>query len=113
MLGSAQLDLLVARIVSGYAPDVIGLFGSHAHGTATANSDIDLFILKRTTEPSRRRAAQVRRLVPMLCKVDVVVLTHEELAEARRQPHSFHDTVSRHMKILYVRPGFDRAGLGL
>lgn len=113
MIAQAELDHLVARIAVGYGPDVIGLFGSHAIGRATERSDLDVVVIKSTPERPHKRAAHVRNLIPMMRKVDVVVLTPEEVVEARSQVHSFHYTVVRQLKVLYVRPGFDREALGV
>jgi predicted nucleotidyltransferase len=113
MIREAQLDDIVHRIVAGYAPEAIGLFGSYALGTATDASDLDLVVIKRTREPIHRRAAHVRHLFAIMHKVDVVVLTPEELSEAKRAPFTFHNTVYRQLKLLYLRPDVDRAGLGL
>lgn len=113
MIAPAELDLIIRRIVAGYSPDVVGLFGSHAIGTTTERSDLDLVVIKRTTEPAHRRSARVRQLVPMMRKLDVVVFTPEELAEARRHPHTFHNTVARQLKVIYVRGGFDPVSVGL
>jgi predicted nucleotidyltransferase len=113
MITQAQLDLIVARIVNGYAPDAIGLFGSYALATATDRSDLDLVVIKRTRERPSRRSAHVRHLIPMMNKLDVVVLTPEELAQARTTPHTFHNVLSRQLKVIYVAPGVDRAALGV
>ena len=37
------LNGIVKKIVEGYNPDKIILFGSYAYGTPTEDSDIDLF----------------------------------------------------------------------
>ena len=40
------LDQIVERLVQGYDPDRIILFGSHAIGTSREDSDIDLLVVK-------------------------------------------------------------------
>ena len=39
---------IVKKIVFGYSPQKIILFGSLAHGTPTKDSDVDLLIIKDT-----------------------------------------------------------------
>ena len=64
MISEAQIQAVVQRIVDGYAPDQIILFGSYAYGVPTADSDLDLLIIKKDAE--RRgidRDLAVRHLV--------------------------------------------------
>ena len=51
MITEAQIQAVVARIVEGYRPDRIILFGSYAYGTPTEDSDLDLLILKSGVQP--------------------------------------------------------------
>lgn len=73
---------LVAGIVRGTQPERVILFGSHARGEATAESDVDLLVVLETDEEPaeacvrvRRAARQARRGVPL----DVLVYTPDEL----------------------------------
>ena len=50
MVLQSDIQVLVNEIVEGYQPEKIYLFGSYANGTATDDSDIDLFVVKNTTE---------------------------------------------------------------
>jgi len=59
----AILRDLVARIVAGYAPQRIILFGSYARGEEREDSDIDLLIVKDTDERPIDRWMAVKRLV--------------------------------------------------
>jgi uncharacterized protein len=60
MVGSAQLERLLAAVVSWVEsrPDILGLalVGSHANGTARPDSDIDLLLL--AAEPRAYRHAE-------------------------------------------------------
>jgi predicted nucleotidyltransferase len=113
-MDKSTIDRIVERIVVNYRPDAVGLFGSHAIGTATATSDLDLVVIKNTREPQEQRAAHVRRLLlGVMTHIDVVVFTPRELVDARRQRHTFLNTVSQQLKLLWVRPGVTDEGLGL
>ncbi|MVN76097.1 nucleotidyltransferase domain-containing protein [Hymenobacter sp. HMF4947] len=48
-----QIQAVVRRIVEGYAPDRIVLFGSYAYGEPTEDSDLDLLIIKETAAARR------------------------------------------------------------
>ena len=40
------IQQIVEKLVSGYAPQKVILFGSYAYGDPTPDSDIDLLIIK-------------------------------------------------------------------
>ncbi|WP_083321069.1 nucleotidyltransferase domain-containing protein [Hymenobacter glacialis] len=64
MITEEQIQDVVQRIVEGYAPDRIILFGSYAYGVPTEDSDLDLLIIKRDAEEKRMaRAIAVRTLL--------------------------------------------------
>jgi predicted nucleotidyltransferase len=44
----SHLDIAVERLVEGLQPEKIVLFGSHARGTQSRASDLDLFIVQET-----------------------------------------------------------------
>ena len=85
MITEAQIQAIVARIVAGYQPDRIILFGSYTYGTPTDDSDLDLLVVKSGIGPSRmERAVAVRHLLwaPDMVPMDILVRTPEEVAEA-------------------------------
>lgn len=54
---------IAQTLATKYQPERVILFGSRATGTTRRDSDIDLLIIKSTTQPFYRRLAEVRRLV--------------------------------------------------
>ncbi len=78
------------------------LFGSHARGTATKRSDLDLLVLWETALPPLERIGQVLwalRELPWV--VEPVVLTPSEFEERRNLP--FLRGVLREAQLLYER----------
>ena len=70
---------IIKVIAEGYDPEKIILFGSYARGKAHDDSDLDLFIIKKTKEPYLQRSRTVRRLFrPYPCAMDIFVYTPEE-----------------------------------
>src|SRR5262245_3553910 len=57
------LEAIVDRLVTGYAPDRIVLFGSRATGAGRRDSDIDLLIVKETDRRPVDRRIEVERLL--------------------------------------------------
>jgi predicted nucleotidyltransferase len=63
MTSEQEIERLVKRIAEGYQPAKVILFGSHAWGQPTEDSDIDLLILKETSERCIDRWVAVRELI--------------------------------------------------
>ncbi|MBE0638215.1 MAG: nucleotidyltransferase domain-containing protein, partial [Bacteroidales bacterium] len=55
MIAESKTSEKVRKIASGYDPEKIILFGSYASGTASDDSDIDIFVVKDTELPRPRR----------------------------------------------------------
>ena len=82
-----QINALVEEIVSGYQPEKIYLFGSHINGKQTADSDIDLFIVKETRKRRLERNREVRKCINTYHQkgLDVFVFTPEELKKGMQE----------------------------
>jgi HEPN domain-containing protein/predicted nucleotidyltransferase len=98
------LDDIVQCLVSGYDPDRIILFGSHAVGEAREESDIDLLIVKETAQrPIDRRVDVERLLRDRRVPVDVLVYTPRELWELYAAGSPLVETVLESRRVLYMR----------
>ena len=88
MITEAQIQAVVQRIVEGYAPDRIILFGSYAYGTPTEESDLDLLVMK-AGDPRRKSERIVEiggfaRGGPDAPALDILVLNSAEEERARQ-----------------------------
>ena len=54
-----QVEEVVRRIVAGFSPDRIVVFGSHARGEQTPESDLDLLVVMPVTGARRKQAATI------------------------------------------------------
>jgi predicted nucleotidyltransferase len=82
-----RLHTIGNKIKRDYRAERVILFGSHARGDATEDSDVDLLVVAPTKERFFERMASVRRLIRDLrdgLAVSPIVLTPGEL-EKRRQ----------------------------
>lgn len=96
---------IVRRIVSEFEPDQIILFGSHARGTATADSDVDLLIVMPVSGSKREKALEIRlALKKFRIPKDIVVTTPEDFAWRKGIPGTVERPAELGGKVLYARP---------
>ena len=81
MTNSELIADMTARIAHDFDPLRIILFGSHARGDATPNSDIDLLIVLSEAPNKRQAAIEIRRaLRDFPVSKDIIVTTLDEIA---------------------------------
>lgn len=108
MITEAQIQAVVARIVEGYAPDRIILFGSYAYGTPTGDSDLDLLIIKQNAEVKRtertERAVAVWRHLwdASLPAMDILARTPAEIIKAANVAYSVETTAIQQGRLLHA-----------
>ncbi len=91
-------------------PVGVVLFGSHARGTATPDSDIDLLVIDTTPDERHRRSIMYpQALRPRMVPVDLIVLTSEEIIAPYHRRVPFVVDVLREGRWVYGDSG--RAGL--
>lgn len=96
---------MVAKLVSGYGPERVILFGSYAWGTPDGDSDIDLFIVKNTPERFIDRWTTVRRILSdrhRMVGLDVLVLTPSEVSERLSVGDQFVRQIVERGEVLYA-----------
>ncbi len=64
-----------------YHPQRIILFGSVARGEADADSDLDVLVIKDTTDPFVHRLETMAKLCPLGVHADILVYTPDELRQ--------------------------------
>ena len=105
MITEAQIQAVVQRIVAGYAPDRIILFGSYAYGTPTEDSDLDLLVIKHNAEAKRaeRSIAVWQHLWNAdLPAMDILIRTPAELERAAGIAYSVETIALRQGRLLYA-----------
>jgi uncharacterized protein len=102
MLTENDIARIARRIVEGYAPLVVGAFGSYAIGSARDGSDLDLVVIKQTAEsPAARRRAVQRLVFGVLYPLDVHVFTPEEFEETAYEEQSFTWIVAKQARLYH------------
>ena len=94
----------IDRIKELYRPEKIFIFGSYASGKITVDSDLDLFIIKRTTKSRRERQREVSRiLADRQVPVDILVFTPAETEKRRKIGDQFILDILNSGKLVYAK----------
>ncbi len=99
-----EVGRFVDKIKAQYKPEKIFVFGSFASGRITADSDIDLFIIKKTTKPRRERQREVSRLLlDREVPVDILVFTPGETKKREKLGDPFILDILNSSKLVYAK----------
>jgi len=92
------------RIVEAFDPEKIILFGSHAYGTPTPDSDVDLLIIMESDERPAKRSMRVSKVLqPRPFPMDILVRTPQEVARRLSLGDYFFIEIMKRGKVLYER----------
>jgi len=73
------VNRIVKRIVGRFAPEQVILFGSHANGTAGADSDIDLLVVMPVSGSKRQKIVEMGvALHDFAIAKDIMISTPED-----------------------------------
>ncbi|MCI0532766.1 nucleotidyltransferase domain-containing protein [bacterium] len=80
MITREKIQAVADKIAHEFEPEKIILFGSFAWGNPTEDSDVDLFVVKKSDKKRWEREYEIRRKIfPAGMPVDVLVYTPDEL----------------------------------
>jgi predicted nucleotidyltransferase len=104
MIGAKVLNEVTRRLVEGFHPERIILFGSQARGTADNRSDADFLVITDFTGKRRSLVLEMDRALRGLgIARDIVVITPDEFTRDREIPGTIARPASREGKVLYER----------
>lgn len=99
-----NLKDITRRIVDGYQPDRIILYGSNVDGKTRKGSDIDLLVIKDSHKrPVERRMEVERLLTDRLVPIDIIVYTPDETRRLFALGSPFIEEVLEKGRVLYMR----------
>lgn len=96
---------MVRKLVQEYRPERVVLFGSYAYGRPDEDSDIDLLIIKDTTERFMKRMLTVRRILTdpkRTIALEPIVLTPQEVSRQLAKGDQFIAEIIEKGKVLYA-----------
>ncbi len=89
-------------IAADFKPQRIILFGSHAYGKPTADSDVDVLVVMPKSRPVQRDTAiQIRVKVDAEFPVDVLVRGESEVERRVRERDMFMTQITTHGRVMY------------
>ena len=97
---------VVTKIKTEYDPEKIILYGSYAYGKPTADSDVDLFIIKNTDKRRVDRFVEVKTLIydpARRIPISPMVYTPEEVEKRLAIGDQFVEEVLTRGEVLYAR----------
>jgi len=104
-LPEGLLEEIVQRLVVELQPEQVILFGSHAWGLPSEDSDLDLLIIVSHSDlkPTERATQAFRALRGSFVPIDILVKTRAEVERFRRVPASLECEILEKGKVLYGR----------
>lgn len=96
-----EIKKITAQVIKNYQPEKIILFGSAARGDLNKDSDVDMLIIKETSEPRIDRIKKVLFSVDYNLPFEPLIYTQRELEERKKLDDSFILEILTQGKILY------------
>jgi predicted nucleotidyltransferase len=103
MVDTAHIIGLSASIARDFDPDRIILFGSHAYGTPTEHSDVDLLVIMPFEGKSRHKRLEIWGRARPEFPVDILVRRPEDTWRRYREWDPLIREALDHGKVLYER----------
>lgn len=102
MVDLTRIENLTSRIVREFKPEKVILFGSHAYGSPSKDSDVDILVILRFTGKPVRKAIEIRNSLNANVPLDLIVRTPEQVSERIAQNDSFMREIIERGRTLYA-----------
>lgn len=89
------------RIAETYRPEKVILFGSHAYGSPTPESDIDLLIVMKYEGSPVQQAIRISNELGLVTPMDLLVRTPEQIAARLQIEDGFIREILDQGKVMY------------
>ena len=89
------------KIGQEFRPERVFLFGSHAYGTPTPDSDVDILVILQHEGKGWKKASEIRTRVRPTFPVDLLVRTPEEIHERLTLGDCFIKEIVEKGRVLY------------
>ncbi|MBU2579174.1 nucleotidyltransferase domain-containing protein [Patescibacteria group bacterium] len=104
MLYQKELKKITKAIVEKYKPEKIILFGSLVWGKPNKDSDVDLFIIKKTSESIREFSRKIDgSIFPRPFPLDIIVSTPQQVKKRIEKEDFFIREIFKKGEVLYEK----------
>jgi predicted nucleotidyltransferase len=101
---SESLQKALDTIIRVANPDKVILFGSHARGEETPDSDYDFLVLKKGIKRRRKLAQKLyRSFIGVGVPIDVIVNELQEYEDLKKESYMIYKTIDEEGIVLYVK----------
>ena len=97
----AQIRQLCTRIAREFKPEKIILFGSHAYGQPTPESDLDVLVVMQFEGDPLEQAVTMLNRLNMLLPIDLLVRTPEQIQRRLEMGDRFMRDIIERGKVMY------------
>lgn len=99
-----QIGEMVSRIVEKFQPEKIILFGSHARGNASPDSDVDLLVIMSLSGSKREKMIEIGvALHDIPLSKDIIVTTPDEFQWRKEVVGTIERPAAKEGRLLYAR----------
>lgn len=97
----AYIRVICKKIADEFQPEKIILFGSHAYGTPTPESDLDLLVIMPFEGSPLAQAVKISRRLRLFLPVDLIVRTREQVQARLGMDDFFMRDIIERGKVMY------------
>jgi predicted nucleotidyltransferase len=97
----AHIRQLCKRIVQEFNPEKIILFGSHAYGQPTLESDLDLLVVMQFNGDPLEQAVSMLNCLNVLLPIDLLVRTPEQMRHRLEMGDRFMRDIVERGQVMY------------
>ncbi|MFN0078046.1 MAG: nucleotidyltransferase domain-containing protein [Prosthecobacter sp.] len=101
MIDLSRIRRYTDAIAERFKPQRIVLFGSHAYGRPTEDSDVDLLVVMPFDRSQGRKSAEIRQALSAGFPLDLIVRTPEDVQWRLEQGDCFLQEVLTKGKVMY------------
>lgn len=101
MAETKKIEDLTSQIVREFNPDRVILFGSHAYGEPSKDSDVDILVVLPFKGKPVRKAIEIRNRISANIPLDLIVRTPQQIAERVAQNDWFIREIVERGRVLY------------
>ncbi len=102
MLTISDIETVGQKIGRGFRPERVILFGSHARGTATPDSDVDLLVIGPFEGTSFRHSLKILNQLDLRLPIDLIACRPEDAERRYAEGDPLIRDALDHGKLLYA-----------